>query len=172
MRALAEIGATVQRAALGAGIPLAQAENLGRTAVFLAGTGGDLDVVVAALTASQDPMDVRWADDQITVVVGPAALVAPVVRDAFIMGVQRAVLPNAAQVPLVVAMLAQAGIGVRVEARTVVRDGTIEAAIPKGPVQVSEVTWAVFADFAARTYVPDSATSRAVGAGAGLTDND
>lgn len=172
MRALAEIGAMAQKAALGAGIPLGQAEDLGRVAVYLAGSGGDLGVVADALTQAPDPIDVQWGSDQITVVAGPVALIGPIVRDAFAMGVVRAIFGDMGQVPLVVAMLAQAGIAVRLTDKTIVRDGVVTPAEPVGPVPVPDALWAVFESFAAKTYVPESEASRAGGAGAGLTDND
>ncbi len=172
MRALAEIRAIVQKAALGAGIPLAQAENLGRVAAYLAGTGDDLAPVGAALSAPQDPIDIRWDRDKITVAAGPVALIALVVRDAFAMGVQTAVLTDVEQVPLVVAMLTQAGFGIRLAGATIERDGDVDVSVPQGPVDVPDALWSVFESFAAKTYVPVSEASRISGAGAGLTDND
>lgn len=172
MRALAEIRAIVQRAALGAEIALAQAENLGQVAVFLAGTGRDLAPVAEALTAPKDPIDLCWDSDQITVTAGSVALIALVVRDAFAMGVEKAVLAEEAQVPLVAAMLAQAGFGIRLVGLTIERDGDAEVPVPQGPVDVPEPLWSVFERFAAKTSAPETDASRNSGAGAGLTDND
>ena len=172
MRALAEVGAVVQKAARGAGVPLGQAEDLARLAVYVAGTGGDLALIADALAAPSGPLDVRWGADQITVAAGPDVLVAPVVRDAFAIGSDRAVLADLAQVPLVVAMLAQAGIAVRIAGAVIERVGPMAPDVPVGPVQVSDDIWSVFEGFAARTYVAASAASRVSGAGAGLTDND
>jgi hypothetical protein len=49
MRALNEVGAMVRKAAIGANIPVGQADDLARTATYLAGNGQALDCVVAAL---------------------------------------------------------------------------------------------------------------------------
>jgi hypothetical protein len=53
-------------------------------------------------------------------------------------------------------------------------DGTFEAATSgeERTMEVDSGLWAELNRFAAETYVPASARSRAVGAGAGLTDND
>jgi hypothetical protein len=172
MRALNEVGAMVQKAALGAGIPLGQAEDLGRVAVYLAGTNGELRAITHALAEPILPLDLQWDSDQITIASGPVAIAGPVIRDAFAMGVQRAVLADTAHVPLVTAILAQSGVQVQVSGTTLTRNGTPDAATPRGPVAISDDVWGAWEALAAKTYVPQSDASRAAGAGAGLTDND
>lgn len=44
--------------------------------------------------------------------------------------------------------------------------------VPAGPFEVDPEVWAAFAEYAARTFVPETDASRLAGAGAGLTDND
>ena len=172
MWALSEVAAMVQKAARGAGIPLGQAEDLGRTARFLAGTGADVSVISAALQEPASAVDVVWSPDRIEVTAGSAALIAPIVRDAFAMGCAEAALANVAHVPLVLGTLAQAGVSAQAEGLLVRQCDTPLPALRHEAVDIPDADWALWADLAARTYVPESDASRAAGAGAGLTDND
>jgi hypothetical protein len=172
MRSLGEIGSMVQKAARGAGIPLGQAEDLGRIAIYIAGTKGDVSLITQALQEPLDSADVRWNAGSIQIEAGAAAIIGPIVRDAFHMGVEKAVLADRSQAPLIIAILGQSGIA------TIFNDGTIERAAPatpltpKGPAAVPKDDWSIWQTLAAKTHVPQSDASRAIGAGAGLTDND
>lgn len=172
MRALSEIGGMVQRAAHGAGIPLGQAEDLGRIAIYLARTDGPLSCISEALAEPMTPLDVNWTPDRITVASGPSALAAPVIRDAFAMGVTRAELPDTKGTRLVQAALALAGYVVAVSGPVLTLKSTVAPLTPVGPVTVPDDIWQVWSDYAQKTYVPDSDASRVKGAGAGMTDND
>lgn len=172
MRALNEIGAMVRKAALGAGVPLGQADDLGRIAIHIAGTGGDLQMIAGALAEPMDQLDLKWDSDQITILAGPVTLAGPVIRDAFTMGADRVVLADVAQIPLVRAILAQAGVQIAASSKTLTRKGAVTSETPIGPVDVHDTIWTVFSALAAKTYVPESDASRISGAGAGLTDND
>ena len=83
MRALNEVGAIVHKAALGAGIPVGQADDLARTAVHMAGHGEDLKPIVDALTEPQEPIDVAWGGDRLVIKAGNVAMTAPIVKDGF-----------------------------------------------------------------------------------------
>ena len=173
IRSQNEIAAIIQKAARGAGAPPGQAEDLARTALYLVQTGAGLESVAAALCDPFDPVDVQWDHDCIKVRSGPAIMIAPVVRDAFLGGVDSARLDHTAHAPLIRAALAEAGIMVAGNDTDLVRiSGTPPAGKVVGPVDVPDTLWSVFADFAARTFVPETDASRIAGAGAGLSDND
>ena len=172
MWALNEVAAMVQKAARGAGIALGQAEDLGRIATYLAATGDDVGAITAALQTCKGTVDVKWGVARIDVISGPAALIAPIVRDAFEMGCDVAGLANQGHVPLVLGALRQAGVGASAEGLIVRRSSIVPAAMQYGAVIIPDDDWALWSRLAAQTYVPESAASRAAGAGAGLTDND
>jgi hypothetical protein len=172
MWALNEVQGLVQKAARGAGIPVGQAEDLGRIASFLAGTGSSIAPITAALQEPIHAVDVRWADGRVDVIKGPAALIAPIIRDAFAMGCQTAVLNDTAHAPLVGAFLAQSGIAQKWDGKTVTPSDTTILTPACKAVTIPQTDWQIWLDFAARTYVPQSDASRLGGAGAGLNDND
>lgn len=172
MWSLNEVAGLVQKAAIGAGFPLGQAEDLGRVAFYLAGIGSDLHPITGALQETMQPVDLRWDADAVTVIAGPVALVAPVVRDAFAMGHCKATLADIAHAPLVAAYLATDGVALAWDGLHVRRSDTEILPVIYKPVSVPEPDWAVWTTLAARTYVPETAESRRAGAGAGLTDND
>ncbi len=171
-RSLNEIHAMAKKAAIGADIPLGQADDLADVAIYLAGTRQGLRCVADALAEPAASLDVRWDSDRIVVRSGAAAMAGPVIRDAFEMGVTRAVMADPAHGDLIVAMLAAAGIGVQPDGDALVFAGPIVTAPRTGPAVVPDDIWRQFQTLAARTYVPESEGSRATGAGAGLTDND
>ncbi|MEL6841409.1 MAG: hypothetical protein AAFP85_19160 [Pseudomonadota bacterium] len=171
MRALSEIGNIVQKAALGAGIPLGQAEDLGRVAAYIAGMGGDLRVISDALASPAQP-HVTWGNESIVVKAGSGALIAPIIRDAFVMGVKRAELADRGHADLVKAVLSLAGYEVTVAGNMIMHCGKTPPLPAKGPVDVPVEIWNAWSLLAASTYVLESDTSRNAGAGAGLTDND
>ena len=172
MWALNEVETLVKKAARGAGVPVGQAEDLGRVTAFLAGTGGSAASVTAALQDPICPTDARWQDNQVTVIAGPAALIGPIIRDAFAMGCTTAVLANIAHAPLVSAFLAQSGIAQKWDGKTVTESDTTVLKPTTKPVTIPADDWQVWNGLAAKTYVPETKASRVSGAGAGLTDND
>lgn len=172
MLALNEIGGMVQKAARGAGIPLGQAEDLGRVAVYMAGTGGSISAVTSALKENPATVDIRWNSDAVAVSSGHAALVGPIIRDAFAMGYDTAVLADLNHAPLVGAFLAESGVALRWDGCVLTRSDTSVLEIRCKPVKIPAVDWAIWGDYAAKTYVPETEASRLGGAGAGLTDND
>ncbi|MEJ8562052.1 DUF3726 domain-containing protein [Yoonia sp. GPGPB17] len=172
MKSLNEVAGMVQKAARGAGFPVGQAEDLGRIAAFLAGTGGSIAPVTAALQEPVSAVDVRWQDDRIEVAQGPAILIGPIVRDAFAMGCTTAVLADTAHAPLVSACLAQSGIAQKWDGCTVTPSDTTVLKPACKAVTIPTDDWQIWQGLAAKTYVPETASSRLAGAGAGLTDND
>lgn len=170
MRALDEVGKMVRHAAIGAGIPIGQADDLAHTAVYLAGHGQDLGCIVAALTEPPTPVDVAWGGDRVIVKSGNAAMTAPMVKDCFATGGAKARLCNAAHVPLVVAMLAEAGLNVVADGTMIKRQGRVNSDPMLGPVEIPDDVWAIFTQLAARTHVPATDTSPKGGAGPGDED--
>ena len=172
MRALNEVGAIVRKAALGAGIPVGQADDLARTAVHMAGQRDMLKPVVDALIEPQEAVDVAWGGDRLVIKSGNAAMTAPIVKDGFATGVRQARLCRQAHMPLVIAMLAEAGVQVVSDGSIIKKTGLGAPDPVMGPVDIPDDIWNAFATLAAKTLVPASEASRAGGAGAGLTDND
>ena len=113
MLALNEVGGMVEKAARGAGIPLGQAEDLGRTAIYLASTGGDVSAVTRALQEEHTTVDMNWSSDTVLVTSGPVALIGPMIRDAFAMGYDTAVIADIDHATLVGAFLAENGVALR-----------------------------------------------------------
>lgn len=172
MLALNEVGGMVLKAARGAGIPLGQAEDLGRVATYLAGTGGKVSAITKALQEAQSPAHVAWDQDRLVVHAGNAALIAPIVRDAFAMGYDTAQISDLAHAPLIGAFLAESGVALRWDGPELTRSDTTVLPLKCAPVTIPAEDWAIWNDLAAKTYVPETETSRLAGAGAGLTDND
>ncbi|PUB17361.1 DUF3726 domain-containing protein [Yoonia sediminilitoris] len=172
MRALNEVGAIVQKAALGVGLPVGQAEDLARTAVYMAGNHLPLSPVVEALTEPDAPIDIAWGADKLVVKTGNAAMTAPIVKDGFGTGVVKARLAHVEHAPLVIAMLAEAGLEVSADGPKIAFRRCQKPDVIVGPVDVPDTIWHALSHMAAKTYVPESEASRAGGAGAGLTDND
>ncbi|WP_342077194.1 DUF3726 domain-containing protein [Yoonia sp. SS1-5] len=172
MRSLNEVTALVLKAGLGAGLPVGQAEDLARTASHLVTQNGDLRVILDAISEPNAPIDVAWGGDKLAVKAGNAAMTAPIVKDGFATGVTKARLAQTSHAPLVLAMLAAAGLDARADGPLITRTGNIPAKPGNGPVEIADEVWDALQVFAARTYVKASDASRAAGAGAGLTDND
>lgn len=172
MLALNEVAGMAQKAARGAGFPVGQAEDLGRIAAYLAGTGANVAPVTAALQEAVSDIDVRWTDSCAEVHAGPAILIGPVIRDAFAMGCTKAVLADLAHAPLVGAFLAENGVAQNWDGLTVTLSDTTVLTAKCNPVTIPPQDWRVWSDCAAKTYVPETEASRLAGAGAGLTDND
>ncbi|MEJ6403357.1 DUF3726 domain-containing protein [Yoonia sp. 2307UL14-13] len=165
-RSLNEIGALVYKAALGVGIPVGQAEDLSRTALYLASQDTSLSPILDALREPSEPIDVAMGGDQLVIKSGTAAMTAPMVQDCFCSGTCTARLAKASHSPLVAAMLAQGGMACRIDGAIVHRTGRVTTAARTGPVDVPDDVWLALSGLAARILVPDSAVSRA---GAGPT---
>jgi len=172
MWSLNEVAGMVQKAARGAGLPTGQAEDLGRVAAYLAGTGGRIAPVTAALQEPICKVDVTWTDSGVHINQGPAALIGPIARDAFAMGHTTAVLADVSHAPLVAAFLAENGIALKWDKKRVSPSDTTVLKATCKPVHIPPADWAIWAELAAKTYVPETEASRLAGAGAGLTDND
>lgn len=172
MWALNEVEGMVQKAARGAGIPIGQAEDLSRVAGYLVATGGQVAPITDALREPLTPVDVQWGDTEITVSSGSAAMIGPIVRDAFKMGCNRATLHDIAQAPLIAAFLATGGIAQKWAGPVVCVSDTSVLKPDCQPVAIPQSDWQIWSALAAKTYVPQSEASRLAGAGAGLTDND
>lgn len=172
MWALNEVEGLVKKAARGAGFPSGQAKDLGRVAIYLAGTGASVAPITAALKEHSSAVDVRWSDGRVEVQYGPAILIGPIIRDAFAMSCTTAILADVAHAPLVAAFLAQSGVAQKWDGLTVRVSDTTVLDPACGPVDIPDEDWQVWLDLAAKTYVPETEASRIAGAGAGLTDND
>lgn len=140
-RSRAELAAQLMRAARGAGLPLALAEDLYTAAPFL------------------DAGGIAWIAEDLAA--GGPGLAQMVVRlDAAETG--GAIEPSGPSAAVA------AGRGwVLEEGRKV--DGQ---PAPLGPLDIPDALWSALDGFAARTYVPETESSRAQGAGAGDIDND
>ncbi|MEO1638474.1 MAG: DUF3726 domain-containing protein [Pseudomonadota bacterium] len=172
MRSINEVAGTVARAARGAGFPAGQAEDLGQVAAYLAGIRADLAIVTAALQEPIGTPQVDWRQDGVTIHKGPVILTGPTACDALVAGAAPITIADIAHAPLISAMLCLRALTPWWEGRVLtLGDCEILPAKP-GPVNVPDQDWQVWSNLAARTYVPESAASRAAGAGAGLIDND
>ena len=171
MLSLNEVEGTALKAARGAGFPLGQAEDLARVAAYLVGIGGKASVITAALQEPAIAAQATWGTDSL-VISGSAAMIAPVICDAFRMGYDRVTFDNPQHSIYIGAALAVEGVPLWWEGCTIRRgDSEVLPVIP-GPVTVPQADWDIWQGLAAKTYVPETEASRLAGAGAGLTDND
>ncbi|SFS20324.1 Protein of unknown function [Yoonia litorea] len=172
MLSLNEVGGIVLKAGRGAGLPLGQAEDLAAVATYLLGISGKAKVITNALQEPISEPQIDWQDDRVVVQAGSASMIAPIIRDAFLMGYDSATLSDLSHVWLVGAALANDRIALQWDGLHLSRSDT-EVLRPKtGPVSIPADDWDVWSALAAKTYVPESDASRLAGAGAGLTDND
>ena len=172
MLSLNEVGSTVLKAARGAGIPLGQAEDLAKVATYLVGIGGDMGVITQALQEPLVDVQAKWEADRVQVTAGSAVLVGPVICDAFAMGYDCATFADPAHRRYIGTALAAADVSLTWDDLTIRRSDTGVLKPKGGPVTVPQSDWDIWLGLAAKTYVPESETSRLAGAGAGLTDND
>lgn len=142
-RSRAELAAQLMKAARGAGLQLALAEDLYQIANFV----------------SAD--DVAWIADDIAS--GGQDLVA------LTQELDRIACGEVLEVsnPIARAM-AQARGWVLEDSRK----SDVPVSACSGPLEISDPVWAALDHFAQKTYVPESEASRARGAGAGAIDND
>ena len=142
-RSRAELAAQLMKAARGAQLPLALAEDLYCAAAYV--SGEDLSLIASDIAA------------------GGAAIAAAVTAldEVECGGTLDEVMPLA--VPLAAA---------RGWSLTDGQKSEIAVDRQEGPLEISDTIWAALDMYAARTYVPESEASRARGAGAGQIDND
>ncbi len=167
-RSANEIAFMVTKAARGAGLPLAHADDLGAAAIWLC---GDLAHLCAALEAASRPR----GNGTIAVLDAPSALTH------FLADPSEPLVLNDVDHPALVNALAQeaaavCGVGISCEIRanrvTCMQSHDHASPAPSGRADVNEAVWDRLAALAARTFVPASDASRLAGAGAGLNDND
>ena len=179
--AVAEMQATLLKAGIGAGLPLGHAEDLCALAPLLMSDPQLLAMAAAALDGPHMAPLVEGTEDHVVIERGSTLMAGPPVVDALVCGATRVIVHNSDWPLLLWPMLAQARAvyGVACEVSSGAKGSvTITAADkdgldPFGPPQpVPHEVAERLQLFAARTYVPSSAASRASGAGAGLTDND
>jgi hypothetical protein len=177
--ARAEAWALVVKAARGAGVPIGQAEDLAATMII-----APVEAWLELPAALSDPMtlDGPVERDQLiysnarTVMDGPSAI------DAALMGQE--VYLGGLDAPLTFVIMcyaAEASTSTGLEFLFDDEGGILLrmslSAAPKrdeaaGHIDVPDQVWGFLNLLAAKTYVPETAASRAKGAGAGLTDND
>ncbi len=172
MLSLNEVGGAVLKAARGAGFPLGCAEDLAAVAAYFIGIGGKAGVISDVLMETPTRAKVTWEDDTLVVHEGAAAIIAPIVCDAFKMGYNKAVLADPAHRTFVGAALAANDVSLMWDGLTILRSDTNVITPTTKAVNIPQTDWAIWQGLAAKTYVPASEASRLAGAGAGLTDND
>jgi len=143
IRSRAELAALLMKAVRGAGLPLALAEDLYLMADFISAD----DVTALAEDIAQGGTALLELTNDLDQVAGGAM--------------------ELGNHPLGPAMAAARGWSLKGGRKTKDRPEK-----QTGPLDVPDATLAVLEGFAARTYVPETATSRARGAGAGAIDND
>lgn len=165
-----EIAAMVLRAARGAGVPLAMAEDLA------AATGwaeGDLGAFSDALTTDAPPAQFEG----LTVTGLRAAYDGPLAIDLALAYPGKRITINGVDEPRVLRALVRSaaqlnGLPFRLDQRVLVAGEGPATPPPSLRADVDDTIWERLARLAAKTYVPDSEASRLSGAGAGLSDND
>ncbi len=160
IRSQAEIAVMVLKAARGAKVTLAYAEDIAAAARWL---GGDLAPVLEALQSGGPIIGAPATIDQ--------ALAAPGREYAF---------ACAEGTELLGALLAEAGLRNEMRLTWRTSDGVVHITAsdgapeppPEGRADVDGALWRGLSDLAARTYIAASTQSRSAGAGANLDDND
>ena len=160
-----EVLGLATKAARGAGFPSAQAQEFGAAACFLTAAKHDIAPISAALQEPVTQPVVTWQPDHVRIDAGPAILIAPIVRDAFAMGLDRAQFSNPMHAALIGAMLACDDVSATWDVRSVMRSDTNVVPPPAGPVDLAQAHLTLWQGLAAQTYVPESDLSRARGAG-------
>lgn len=160
-----EIYGMVLRAARGAQLPLAHAQDLAAACRWL---GGDLSQIVEALETAQDPNGV--------------ALSVPGIIDIALANPGRPqTLGNPSPKALIAALCKEAACRHQCQIELTVSQDTATVCASDGPTpngpksaraSIDAAIWDKLGAWAARTYVPESEASRLSGAGAGLHDND
>jgi hypothetical protein len=178
-RSLAEVSATVLKAARASQLPLAQAEDVSRAVAFLKTAG--FDELLTALRGPFEPVQYHSENGHIVLKVTQVAMAGPAALDALCGGATSVSLkgPDAPELLKALVILANCdGLGSFVLDRIGDRFEIQPSA--SGPhrkashtrVVMPESVWITLEAMAAKTYVPATEASRLNGAGAGLSDND
>ena len=174
MRARNEVEAMALKAARGAGAPLGHAEDFARAAGAMA--MADAAALDSLSNALDGPFEVDASGIPLRLV-GPCMMVMPLAIDALRSGEAEVLLPGAHPPALVQAYIRVAAqdfdIALEISGEKL-RLGAVQppAALPAKAVAVPDAIWRIWDALAAKTYVPETESSRLAGAGAGLTDND
>ena len=188
-----EVGSLLYKAAVGAGYPVGIAEEVGRAGGWLSARGVD-GVRAVRLALDGDAADrsvlqreVAGLDRFFVAADRPARLMAGSPQ-ILLAGLAAVMLP--ATVACVRLLFANGGVAAVSRGDLFGMGGDLPfdagevsvvalASVPSAPacpfqprIAVREADWRALSAWAARTYVPESEVSRAVGAGAGVTDND
>lgn len=175
-RSINEIAGIALKAARGAGVPLGHAEDFSRAVNMLA-CGHDVDGLRQASAALDDPHgspQLSTKADPVEIAQATAIMAMPVACDLLQTGARKVVLKNCAELRLAQAYCAGMGATADQEGADIVVTAQNDKTKRDfaGPCAVPDEIWAVFASYAAKTFVPETEESRLSGAGAGLTDND
>lgn len=177
--ARAEAWALVLKAGRGAGVPTGQAEDLAHAMMH-----APVPAWAEIQSALTDPLETQLPQDGEQLVFASTRVVmdGPSAIDAALLGSE--VYLGAPDAPLILLMMCQnaerattkrfeylfddeGGVLLRLSGETAQAE---ETAI--GHIEIPDQVWGFLNILAAKTYVPESAASRASGAGAGLLDND
>ncbi|MEL7091218.1 MAG: hypothetical protein AAFN94_05745 [Pseudomonadota bacterium] len=159
-----EVQSKAARAAVGAGVPHAQALAFGTMVARLLSDGGDEDLVLRCLETPARVVSLAGAVEEAVEAASVAPDVVRVPVDAF----QRSLLSAWLR-----SLPCQAEIAEVADALMVKLELRLPNALERPlRVPVRETLWQAMEDLAARTYVPDSEASRSMGAGAGLMETD
>lgn len=157
-RSLNEIAGMIHKAARGAGLPLGHCDDLAAAGARLVAQGGDAAQITQALS-----------EETGVAMSGPIAIDAVLVKDDDVR------MRDVSTPDLMLAMVAARRVDVtgKLDGDDIVLCPGTQARDPvTGPAVVPDKDWAIWADLAAKTFVPATEESRLGGAGAGLTDND
>ena len=155
-----EIEMLILKAARGGGLPLGHAEDLSKAAAFL-----DLDALTTCPCSGQTvaAIDLPLALDRVLAGLGPQTVQAERQLAAAYCAVVAA--QSGFQIET-----ANTDDGTRV--KLTLSDSDAGQRVPKGRRSIDSALADHLAEMSSRILVPETAASRAAGAGAGLTDND
>jgi hypothetical protein len=179
-RSLNEIEVGLKKAAIGAKWPIGMAEDIGRAAAIISGSGGD--GVAATLAGLQQDQAADLTIDGKVARCSGATLIASAVGGFDLLG---AGIVDLVEFDLetdftllaAIAVVAQTdqgtGFEVQREAEKITaRLGSQNVFQLSDGAEVSDELWDQVTQLVAKTFVPASKNSRLSGAGAGMTDND
>ncbi|MFT4715959.1 MAG: hypothetical protein ACI861_000623 [Paracoccaceae bacterium] len=179
-RSLNEIEAGIKKAASGAGWPAGVADDIGRAAAIMAGSGGDgVGAVIAVLAQDQTvTIATRGRDAQ----AGDMAVIANAIAGFDLLGgavVDQVTFAANSGIELLGAFGVVAGadqaLGFEISqsgSEYIATRAAQHAPELADGAEVSDALWKQVTDLVAKTFVPASEESRLTGAGAGTTDND
>lgn len=168
-RSANEIEVMVLKACRGAGIPLAQGQEVGRVAARFSG----------CIPAILDHLNRRQPQLNLTLTNGVRFDGCHALRDgpnaiaAILGGADRATLSGLMADAFITHLAEQSGVLiVEGDEGVVFKPGGAALPPQQRRAEIPDDQWQALNTFAALTYVPETETSRLGGAGAGLTDND